>query len=238
MAKEIENDEFKITRAKYTRFVNNQAPLATYNMVILEYNIAEAFTKNNCIYFDYPEDADHLRHYEFYPKRIFSRLLHHMTVIVCHDHSLFKTLWYFCLCGKPKFRSDYKVIEKDIEVEADFNLPTYTFETIMDSIANGIHNMDDQKLTLYVDDYDNIYLMAVKIEFTPHVEKIRGPQNKNINGENTFKEETCIICVEKEPKVLFCGCGHLCVCKECKKFFQKYVCRICKHKSKNIRILE
>ena len=161
-----------------------------------------------------------------------------MTVIVHDDFSLFKALWFFCLCRKPKYRSDYEEIEKDIEVEVDFNLPTYTFETIMDSIANCIHNMDDEKITLYTDDYDNLCLTAITIEFTTHMEKIIGPRNKNVNGENTFKEETCIICVEKEPKVLFCGCGHLCVCKECKKFFQKYVCPICKHKSKNIRILE
>ena len=31
----------------------------------------------------------------------------------------------------------------------------------------------------------------------------------------TFKSDECIICLTKEPNILFCNCEHLCLCKEC-----------------------
>ena len=61
--------------------------------------------------------------------------------------------------------------------------------------------------------------------------------NEHINTNKTFKTEECLICTENKPNVLFCGCGHLCVCKDCIKSYQSYKCPICKHINKNIRII-
>ena len=36
-----------------------------------------------------------------------------------------------------------------------------------------------------------------------------------INEEETFKEDECIICFKRKSNVLFCICGHLCICSEC-----------------------
>ena len=33
--------------------------------------------------------------------------------------------------------------------------------------------------------------------------------------EKTFKYDQCVICLEEEPKVLFCNCGHICICEKC-----------------------
>ena len=38
-----------------------------------------------------------------------------------------------------------------------------------------------------------------------------------INIEKNFKENECVICLTNPPNILFCNCGHLCVCKECSK---------------------
>ena len=35
----------------------------------------------------------------------------------------------------------------------------------------------------------------------------------SINDFKTFKLEQCVICLEEEPKVLFCNCGHICIVK-------------------------
>ena len=61
--------------------------------------------------------------------------------------------------------------------------------------------------------------------------------NDHINNNKTFKTEECLICTENIPHVIFCGCGHLCVCEECIKTYQSYKCPICKHINKNIRII-
>ena len=61
--------------------------------------------------------------------------------------------------------------------------------------------------------------------------------NQHINANKTFKMEECLICVENEPNVLFCGCGHLCVCEECIRYYESYKCPVCKNINKNIRII-
>ena len=58
-----------------------------------------------------------------------------------------------------------------------------------------------------------------------------------INDSRTFKLEHCVICLEEEPKVLFCNCGHLCICEKC------LVCRfdncpVCKKENTILRIIE
>ena len=36
-----------------------------------------------------------------------------------------------------------------------------------------------------------------------------------INAGQTFKSDECVICLTKELNILFCNCGHLCLCEEC-----------------------
>ena len=59
----------------------------------------------------------------------------------------------------------------------------------------------------------------------------------SINDFKTFKLEQCVICLEEEPKVLFCNCGHLCIC--CKCFDRKLdKCPVCKTENTILRIIE
>ena len=59
----------------------------------------------------------------------------------------------------------------------------------------------------------------------------------SINDFRTFKEDCCVICLEEEPKVLFCNCGHLCICGKClvRKFDN---CPVCKKENTILRIIE
>ena len=58
-----------------------------------------------------------------------------------------------------------------------------------------------------------------------------------INDSKTFKSDQCVICLEEEPKVLFCNCGHLCICKKCA--FHRYDnCPVCKKENTILRIIE
>ena len=58
-----------------------------------------------------------------------------------------------------------------------------------------------------------------------------------INSYKIFKLEECVICLEEEPKVLFCDCGHICICKKC--ILNRYDnCPVCKERSTILRIIE
>ena len=62
---------------------------------------------------------------------------------------------------------------------------------------------------------------------------------KIIKAEKIFEEDACAICLTNPPNILFCNCGHLCVCKECDKIgegFQK--CPMCNTINTNLRIIK
>ena len=66
---------------------------------------------------------------------------------------------------------------------------------------------------------------------------IREEEEVSINDSRTFKLEQCVICLEKEPKVLFCNCGHICICGEC--FVKKLDnCPVCKKENTILRMIE
>ena len=51
---------------------------------------------------------------------------------------------------------------------------------------------------------------------------------KTINAKLIFKSEECVICLTNPPNVLFCNCGHLCMCEECDKVKSLNTCPVCK----------
>ena len=59
-----------------------------------------------------------------------------------------------------------------------------------------------------------------------------------INEEKTFKPEECMICLDKEPNVMFCSCGHICICTTCRTSLpDKNQCVSCKMVSTIVREL-
>ena len=62
---------------------------------------------------------------------------------------------------------------------------------------------------------------------------------KKIKAEKFFKEDVCAICITNPANILFCECGHLCVCEECVKFGEGLEkCPICNIINTNLRIIE
>ena len=56
-----------------------------------------------------------------------------------------------------------------------------------------------------------------------------------LNENKTFKTEECQICLENPTSVLFCVCGHICICKYCFKIYNSSACPICKTYNEYIR---
>ena len=61
---------------------------------------------------------------------------------------------------------------------------------------------------------------------------------KQINTKQTFKSVECVICLTNTPNVLFCNCGHLCVCIECDKVKSLNTCPVCKTETRIKRDIE
>ena len=55
--------------------------------------------------------------------------------------------------------------------------------------------------------------------------------------EESFRTDNCIICLDKEPNILFTGCNHICICLECAKIKSLDNCPYCRTEiSKRIKI--
>ena len=72
--------------------------------------------------------------------------------------------------------------------------------------------------------------------YSEHEEEKEKEEELTINDFRTFKIEQCVICLDNTPNVLFCNCGHLCVCKTCIMNFTN--CPVCKKESTILRIIE
>ena len=63
------------------------------------------------------------------------------------------------------------------------------------------------------------------INVIPH--RINNLERK-INASKTFKSDECVICLTNPPNVLFCNCGHLCLCVESEEMKSLKFCPVCK----------
>ena len=56
-----------------------------------------------------------------------------------------------------------------------------------------------------------------------------------------FKSNECIICLSNPPNVLFCHCGHICVCNECENISEtesgNVKCPLCRQVNRIMRII-
>ena len=58
-----------------------------------------------------------------------------------------------------------------------------------------------------------------------------------INEIKTYKTDECVICLERIPNVLFCLCGHICICEKCNEIKKLNSCPICKTENNILRII-
>ena len=58
--------------------------------------------------------------------------------------------------------------------------------------------------------------------------QIKKSQIQNKITKQNFKNDECVICLTNPPNVLFCNCGHLCLCVECDAMKCLDVCPMCK----------
>ena len=56
-----------------------------------------------------------------------------------------------------------------------------------------------------------------------------------INSIRTFDSGKCQVCLENPTSILFCICGHICICGECIKNYESAACPICKTYNEYVR---
>ena len=99
-------------------------------------------------------------------------------------------------------------------------------------------------MSIYIITPTGIHITSLPYREVEAEEEDSGEKNEEteekeqiINADQIFKSEECVICLTNPPNVLFCNCGHLCICEECDKTKSLKNCPICKTESKIKRII-
>ena len=135
-----------------------------------------------------------------------------------------------------------KHIKEDFILKEDNSIINYNYES--DNHEIYIKNLEIV-LTTYYDfyhvDYDFYFWALAELEQNNELllsHESTNEETKIINPSKIFKSEECIICLTNQPIILFCNCGHLCLCTECYKLKSLSACPICKTENEIIRMLE
>ena len=83
-------------------------------------------------------------------------------------------------------------------------------------------------------DFSNMYFLQadyykeeVEEESEAEEEEEEGSEKQVINAGQSFKSNECIIRLDNPPNVLFCNCGHMCICEECDRVKSLETCPVC-----------
>ena len=122
-----------------------------------------------------------------------------------------------------------------------------TLEDINRILHTPINNLSSEDYTIISRFLNNIANFIVRGEFNVllyeslqdlyfdylnHTEPIhRDDEPRPLKTLKSFRTDTCVICLTGPPNVLFCNCGHLCLCDECDKIKTLIVCPVCKTKN-------
>ena len=135
-----------------------------------------------------------------------------------------------------------KHIEDDFILKEDNTIINYNYET--DNNELYIKNLEIVLTTyydFYHEDYDFYFWALAELEQNNELilsHEFTKEETKIINPSKIFKSEECIICLENQPIILFCICGHICICEECIKKYESAACPICKTYNEYIRKID
>ena len=109
--------------------------------------------------------------------------------------------------------------------------------------TKGIYKINIKLLTSYrnisLGQYNLLKSFDIEDEEEPEEEPeeyIR-EEPRIINASLSFKSNEYVICLTNPPNVLFCNCGHLCLCSECDRNKISNKCPMCKTVNTIIRSL-
>ena len=153
-----------------------------------------------------------------YEERIL--FLNGLKISFYNDNSDFNAFLYF-----PSLRSNYE----------RFN---FLNQIQINDHTKRIYRINIKLLTCYHNISLGQYYLLRGYEEEPEEPEYIQNETPIINSSQSFKSNECVICLTNPPNVLFCNCGHLCLCSECERKKLSNKCPICKTENEIIRTLE
>ena len=149
------------------------------------------------------------------------------------------------LLNKENFFSLYFIVPQPFEEEEEEDSDFLKSIKITDCLNENIGDVTHLKLKIistYVNVEEEDYLIlgrnSIDLRSDPVIQnETTNNETPIINSSLSFKSNECVICLTNPPNVLFCNCGHLCLCSECERKKISNKCPICKTENTIIRSL-
>ena len=193
---------------------------------ILTKNSQNQYSELSISEYDITEALD-LDQNHFSPKQLYFSLSHHLYEILKRNKHYNRTVYSFSIYQNKEI-DNYEIITKDISIEAfDYD----TIDSIHERINIIINNFPDTLFPIPHDKVTDFRLIFSKYE-------IFSNEDEYINSESTYKTSNCVICSFSIPNVLFCNCGHITICSNCYRNYNKKQCVSCRMLNTIVRIIE
>ena len=124
-------------------------------------------------------------------------------------------------------------------MKADFcyQIPTKPFRIMIVPIVEGIESEGEAiRLSNIGIKLNNIPRFS--FGYLSEEDESDEEEEETINTHKSFKSDECVICLTNPPNVLFCNCGHLCLCVECEEVKSLNTCPVCKFENTIKRMIE
>ena len=159
-------------------------------------------------------------------KEVFEKLYYHIFYHILKPQYRYKN-YIFLLCLEEKTDENIKMLDIEIKLGWNWSIPLGNY------LRNEIENMYEDDDFHYTNNNVKLIIMAQEV---PSLENHK--HNKKINKNKTYKIKECVICLVNLPNVLFCNCGHICLCEKCSEIKCFDTCPIFKTENTTLRIIE
>ena len=132
----------------------------------------------------------------------------------------------------------------EVEEETDNNfLKSIKINDCLNENVGDVAHLTLKIISTYLDVEEEDYLIlggnSIDLRSHPVIQnETTNNEAPIINASRSFKFNECVICLTNPPNVLFCNCGHLCLCSECERKKISNKCPMCKIGNTIIRTLE
>ena len=202
----ITHDDITITLDEFTTFCDMKEMFPPEDMgfnEIAKYELSEVFPeidKNN------PRKKD-----------VYVKLIEHMYSFITKNERYYDKDLLFGFGLEEIDNETYKSIDKDIKVTwdgtFDFVSTNSLFHYIEDQVGEMFEEDDDEEEEEEEKNENNFKLVIQVHDLFIKPDETYEPY-EIYNKNKTFKQEECCICMANKPNILFCNCGHICICEE------------------------
>ena len=146
--------------------------------------------------------------------------------------------WEFKVDVQFDFEDEYK----SYLIEDLYKIMYHPFDQYLDLWGFYDYNVEEDGDIFLINRYLERY-RPFKLKISTHATCFIEPDSSDDEDEppnpieESFETDNCIICLDKEPNILFTDCNHICVCLECAKIKSLANCPYCRNEiSRRIKI--